>query len=94
MSVRCVCVHVYLETHIFWGKLLVDLTSVDTQSKEREIETYKRVQMLESAFKQSDICHKILENIERTRHLKTLPMVPFKTKDPPGMFRKLGVLLR
>lgn len=88
------CVHVYLETHMFWGKLLVDLTSVDTQSREREVETYKRVQMLESAFKESDFYHKILENIERTRHLKTLPMVPFKTKDPPGMFCKLGVLLR
>ncbi|XP_034370269.1 ATP-binding cassette sub-family G member 5 [Arvicanthis niloticus] len=72
----------------------MDLTSVDTQSREREIETYKRVQMLESAFKKSDICHKILENIERVRHLKTLPMVPFKKKDPPGMFCKLGVLLR
>lgn len=72
----------------------MDLTSVDTQSREREIETYRRVQMLESAFKESAICHKILENIERTKHLKTLPMIPFKTKDPPGMFCKLGVLLR
>lgn len=81
-------------SHIFWEKLSVDLTSVDTQSREREIETYKRVQMLESAFKKSAICHKILENIERTKHLKTLPMIPFKTKDPPGMFCKLGVLLR
>lgn len=72
----------------------MDLTSVDTQSREREVETYKRVQMLESAFKKSAICHKILENIERTKHLKTLPMIPFKTKDPPGMFCKLGVLLR
>ncbi|XP_005077314.1 ATP-binding cassette sub-family G member 5 [Mesocricetus auratus] len=72
----------------------MDLTSVDTQSREREIETYKRVQMLESAFRDSAVCHKILENIERTKHLKTLPMIPFKTKDPPGMFCKLGVLLR
>lgn len=72
----------------------MDLTSVDTQSREREIETYKRVQMLECAFKESDIYHKILENIERARYLKTLPTVPFKTKDPPGMFGKLGVLLR
>lgn len=79
---------------IFWEKLLVDLTSVDTQSKEREIETYKRVQMIESAYKKSAICHKTLENIERTKHLKTLPMVPFKTKDSPGVFSKLGVLLR
>ncbi|XP_032095329.1 ATP-binding cassette sub-family G member 5 isoform X1 [Sapajus apella] len=72
----------------------MDLTSVDTQSKEREIETYKRVQMIESAYKKSAICHKTLENIERTKHLKTLPMVPFKTKDSPGVFSKLGVLLR
>ncbi|XP_012611866.1 ATP-binding cassette sub-family G member 5 [Microcebus murinus] len=72
----------------------MDLTSVDTQSKEREIETYKRVQMIESAYKMSAICHKTLENIERTKHLKTLPTVPFKTKDSPGVLSKLGVLLR
>uniref|UniRef100_A0A8C9DHS9 ATP binding cassette subfamily G member 5 n=1 Tax=Prolemur simus TaxID=1328070 RepID=A0A8C9DHS9_PROSS len=72
----------------------MDLTSVDTQSKEREIETYKRVQMIESAYKTSAICHKTLENIERTKNLKTLPMVPFKTKDSPGVLAKLGVLLR
>ncbi|XP_029793123.1 ATP-binding cassette sub-family G member 5 isoform X1 [Suricata suricatta] len=72
----------------------MDLTSVDTQSKEREIETYKRVQMIESAYKESAIYHKTLENIERARHLKTLPMVPFKTKESPGALSKLGVLLR
>ncbi|XP_014447639.1 ATP-binding cassette sub-family G member 5 isoform X2 [Tupaia chinensis] len=72
----------------------MDLTSVDTQSKEREIETYKRVQMIESAYKESAICRRTLENIERTKHLKTLPMVPFKTKDSPGALCKLGVLLR
>ncbi|XP_004400221.1 PREDICTED: ATP-binding cassette sub-family G member 5 [Odobenus rosmarus divergens] len=72
----------------------MDLTSVDTQSKEREIETCKRVQMIESAYKESAIYRKTLENIERTKHLKTLPMVPFKTKDSPGALSKLGVLLR
>ncbi|XP_008590328.1 PREDICTED: ATP-binding cassette sub-family G member 5 [Galeopterus variegatus] len=72
----------------------MDLTSVDTQSKEREIKTYQRVQMIESAYKESAICHKTLENIERTKHLKTLPMVPFKTKESPGALSKLGVLLR
>ncbi|KAM5316042.1 ATP-binding cassette sub-family G member 5 isoform 1-T1 [Glossophaga mutica] len=72
----------------------MDLTSVDTQSKEREIETYRRVQMIESAYKESAIYHKILEHIERTKHLKTLPMVPFKTKDSPGTLPKLCVLLR
>uniref|UniRef100_A0A8C0LPD4 ATP binding cassette subfamily G member 5 n=1 Tax=Canis lupus dingo TaxID=286419 RepID=A0A8C0LPD4_CANLU len=72
----------------------MDLTSVDTQSKERELETYKRVQMIESAYKESAIYRQTLENIERTKHLKTLPMVPFKTKDSPGALSKLGVLLR
>ncbi|XP_005390995.1 PREDICTED: ATP-binding cassette sub-family G member 5 [Chinchilla lanigera] len=72
----------------------MDLTSVDPQSKEREIETYKRVQMLESSYKESAICRRILENIERTKRLKALPTVPFKTKDIPGTLCKLGVLLR
>ncbi|XP_048208979.1 ATP-binding cassette sub-family G member 5 isoform X2 [Perognathus longimembris pacificus] len=72
----------------------MDLTSVDTQSKEREIETYKRVQLFESAFRESSIYQKTLDHIERTKHLKTLPKVPFKTKDPPGALCKLGVLLR
>ncbi|XP_016059571.1 PREDICTED: ATP-binding cassette sub-family G member 5 [Miniopterus natalensis] len=72
----------------------MDLTSVDTQSKEREMETYKRVQMIESAYRESAIYHKILENIERTKHLKTVQMVPFKTRDSPGALSKLCVLLR
>ncbi|XP_062933837.1 ATP-binding cassette sub-family G member 5 [Cynocephalus volans] len=72
----------------------MDLTSVDTQSKEREIKTYQRVQMIESAYRESAICHKTLENIERTKHLRTLPMVPFKTRESPGALSKLGVLLR
>lgn len=76
------------------GKILVDLTSLDTQIKEREMETYRRVQMIESAYKESAVYHKILEHIERTKHLKTLPMVPFKTKDSPGALPKLCVLLR
>uniref|UniRef100_H0W9I0 ATP binding cassette subfamily G member 5 n=1 Tax=Cavia porcellus TaxID=10141 RepID=H0W9I0_CAVPO len=72
----------------------MDLTSVDFQSKEREIETYKQVHRLESAYKESAICRRTLENIERTKCLKNLPMVPFKTKDLPGTLCKLGVLLR
>ncbi|XP_060165107.1 ATP-binding cassette sub-family G member 5 isoform X2 [Globicephala melas] len=72
----------------------VDLTSVDTQNKEREIETYKRVQMIESAYKESAMYRKTLEDIERTKHLKTLPVIPFKTKDSPGALSKLCVLLR
>ncbi|XP_047638123.1 ATP-binding cassette sub-family G member 5 isoform X1 [Phacochoerus africanus] len=72
----------------------MDLTSVDTQSKEREIETYRRVQLIESAYKESAIYRKTLEDIERTKHLKTLPMIPFKTRDSPGVLSKLWVLLR
>lgn len=80
--------------YFFWGKILVNLTSVDTQSKEGEMETYRRVQMIESAYKKSAVYQKILENIERTKHLKTLPMVLFKTKNSPGALSKLCVLLR
>lgn len=67
---------------------------MDTQNKEREIETYKRVQMIESAYKESAMYRKTLEDIERTKHLKTLPVIPFKTKDSPGALSKLCVLLR
>ncbi|XP_054423173.1 ATP-binding cassette sub-family G member 5 [Pteronotus mesoamericanus] len=72
----------------------MDLTSVDTQTKEREMETYRRVQMIESAYKESAIYHEILEHIERKKHLKTLSMVPFKAKNSPGALSKLCVLLR
>ncbi|XP_020856968.1 ATP-binding cassette sub-family G member 5 [Phascolarctos cinereus] len=72
----------------------MDLTSVDTQSKEREIETYKRVQLIGSAYKTSVIYQQTLENIKRVKHLQTLPPVPFKTKDSPGTLTKLGILLR
>ncbi|XP_004686302.1 PREDICTED: ATP-binding cassette sub-family G member 5 [Condylura cristata] len=72
----------------------MDLTSVDTQSKEREVETYKRVHMIEASYKESAIYHKTLGNIERTKHLKTLPRIPFKTKDSPGALSKLWVLVR
>ncbi|XP_051831147.1 ATP-binding cassette sub-family G member 5 [Antechinus flavipes] len=72
----------------------MDLTSVDTQSKEREIETYKRVQLIESAYKTSVIYQQTLENIKKVKHLKTLPPVPFKTKNSPGTLTKLGILLR
>lgn len=80
--------------YVFWENILVDLTSVDTQSKEREMETYKRVQLIGSAYRESAIYHKTLETIERTKHLRTLPMVPFKTRDSPGTLSKLCVLLR
>ncbi|XP_074844638.1 ATP-binding cassette sub-family G member 5 [Carettochelys insculpta] len=72
----------------------VDLTSVDTQSKERELETYRRVNIIASAYKNSEIFHKTVETIERTKHMKDLPTIPFKNKDSPSAVSKLWILLR
>ncbi|NXI70033.1 ABCG5 protein, partial [Anseranas semipalmata] len=72
----------------------VDLTSVDTRSKERELETYSRVQVITSAYKNSEIFSKVLAAIERTRCMKELPPIPFKNKDSPSAFSKLWILLR
>ncbi|XP_069708763.1 ATP-binding cassette sub-family G member 5 [Phaenicophaeus curvirostris] len=72
----------------------VDLTSVDTRSKERELETYSRVQVIVAAYKNSEIFSKVLAAIERTRCMKELPPIPFKTKDSPSAFYKLWILLR
>ncbi|NXC19780.1 ABCG5 protein, partial [Corythaeola cristata] len=72
----------------------VDLTSVDTRSKERELETYRRVQVIVSAYKNSEIFIKELAAIERTKSVKELPPIPFKNKDSPSAFYKLWILLR
>ncbi|NXN09185.1 ABCG5 protein, partial [Indicator maculatus] len=72
----------------------VDLTSVDTRSKERELETYNRVQVIASAYKNSEIFTKVLAAIERTKYMKELPPIPFKNKDSPSDFFKLWILLR
>ncbi|XP_035418794.1 ATP-binding cassette sub-family G member 5 [Cygnus atratus] len=72
----------------------VDLTSVDTRSKERELETYSRVQVITSAYKNSEIFSKVLAAIERTRCMKDRPPIPFKNKDSPGAFSKLWILFR
>uniref|UniRef100_A0A8B9IET6 ATP binding cassette subfamily G member 5 n=1 Tax=Anser cygnoides TaxID=8845 RepID=A0A8B9IET6_ANSCY len=72
----------------------VDLTSVDTRSKERELETYSRVQVITSAYKNSEIFSKVLTAIERTRCMKDRPPIPFKNKDSPGAFSKLWILFR
>ncbi|NXI54136.1 ABCG5 protein, partial [Chloroceryle aenea] len=72
----------------------VDLTSVDTRSKERELETYSRVQVIVSAYKNSEIFSKVLAAIERTKSMKELPPIPFKNKDSPSAFCKLWILLR
>nr|XP_032630912.1 LOW QUALITY PROTEIN: ATP-binding cassette sub-family G member 5 [Chelonoidis abingdonii] len=72
----------------------VDLTSVDTQSKERELETYRRVHIIASAYKNSEIFRKTLEAIERTKRMKDLPAIPFKSKDSSSAVSKLWILLR
>ncbi|XP_051471574.1 ATP-binding cassette sub-family G member 5 isoform X2 [Apus apus] len=72
----------------------VDLTSVDTRSKERELETYSRVQVIVSAYKNSEIFSKVLAVIEKTKCMKELPPIPFKNKDSPSAFYKLWILLR
>ncbi|XP_065690876.1 ATP-binding cassette sub-family G member 5 [Patagioenas fasciata] len=72
----------------------VDLTSVDTRSKERELETYSRVQVIGSAYKNSEIFSEVLATIETTKCMKELPPIPFKNKDSPSTFYKLWILLR
>ncbi|NXN70182.1 ABCG5 protein, partial [Himantopus himantopus] len=72
----------------------VDLTSVDTRSKERELETYSRVHVIVSAYKNSEIFSKVLAAIEKTKCMKELPPIPFKNKDSPSAFYQLWILLR
>ncbi|XP_053792866.1 ATP-binding cassette sub-family G member 5 isoform X2 [Vidua chalybeata] len=72
----------------------VDLTSVDTRSKEHELKTYNRVQEFVSAYKNSVIFSKVLETIEKTKYMKELPPIPFKNKDSPSGFDQILILLR
>ncbi|NWV13252.1 ABCG5 protein, partial [Ptilonorhynchus violaceus] len=72
----------------------VDLTSVDTRSKERELETYSRVQEIVSAYRNSEIFSKVLAAIEKTKRMKELPPIPFKNKDSPSVFYQIWILLR
>ncbi|KAM4770873.1 ATP-binding cassette sub-family G member 5 [Rhinophrynus dorsalis] len=72
----------------------VDLTSVDTRSKERELETYGRSQSIVSAYRNSEHFHNTLELIETSRSTKKRKLIPFKRKEAPNEFTKLWVLLR
>ncbi|XP_061482109.1 ATP-binding cassette sub-family G member 5 [Rhineura floridana] len=73
----------------------VDLASVDTQSKERELETYSRVQTISSTFKSSEIFRRTLEAIEEAKcNVKELPPIPVKHKESPNGFFKLWILLK
>ncbi|KAJ7341147.1 hypothetical protein JRQ81_004933, partial [Phrynocephalus forsythii] len=72
----------------------VDLTSVDTQSQERQLETYSRVQTISSAYKHSDVFLRMLESIEESKcHVKELPPIPFKCEESPSALCKLRILL-
>lgn len=72
----------------------VDLTSVDTQSQERELETYKRVKTLEAAYRASAMYQQTLASIDGARGRDTRPPIPFKARDAPGALSRLCVLLR
>ncbi|XP_049640667.1 ATP-binding cassette sub-family G member 5 [Suncus etruscus] len=72
----------------------VDLTSVDTQSQERELDTYKRVKAIEAAYKASTVYRQVLASIEGAQAQDTRPDIPFKTRDAPGTLARLCILLR
>ncbi|NWZ38746.1 ABCG5 protein, partial [Brachypodius atriceps] len=72
----------------------VDLTSVDTRSKEHELETYSRVQEFVSAYRNSEIFSKVLAAIEKTKCMKELPPIPLKNRDSPSGFYQMLILLR
>ncbi|OCT77647.1 ATP-binding cassette sub-family G member 5 [Xenopus laevis] len=72
----------------------VDLTSVDTRSKERELETYSRSQSIASAYKNSDFYNNALEKIITSKKNRKEKLIPFKRKEAPSEFSKVCVLLR
>ncbi|MBN3298477.1 ABCG5 protein, partial [Amia calva] len=74
--------------------LYVDLTSVDTRSTEREVATYNRMHVITSAYQSSEIYRRMLEGVERSCQLLEKPPIPFKSKEAPSGFSKLGVLIR
>ncbi|XP_039594119.1 ATP-binding cassette sub-family G member 5 isoform X1 [Polypterus senegalus] len=72
----------------------MDLTSVDTRSTEREVETFDRVKAIRCAYEESDIYQRMLDNIEGARQQRERHPVPFKSKESPSDLCKLLVLLR
>ncbi|XP_060686872.1 ATP-binding cassette sub-family G member 5 [Hemiscyllium ocellatum] len=74
--------------------LYVDLTSVDTRSKEREIETYSRVQEISFSYQKSKIFNNVLENIEAAKREKESSSIPFKSRASPNTAAKLWILIR
>ncbi|XP_055495593.1 ATP-binding cassette sub-family G member 5 [Leucoraja erinacea] len=74
--------------------LYVDLTSVDTRSKEREIETYSRVQEISLSYQNSRIFNNALVNINAAKKEKQSASIPFKNTVSPNTFFKLWILIR
>ncbi|KAM8947522.1 ATP-binding cassette sub-family G member 5 [Pelodytes ibericus] len=72
----------------------VDLTSVDTRTKERELETYSRTQSIVSAYKNTENFQNTLEFIRLSKTSKERQAIPFKRKGTPNEFSKLWVLIR
>ncbi|XP_055986566.1 ATP-binding cassette sub-family G member 5 [Sorex fumeus] len=72
----------------------VDLTSVDTQSQERELETLRRVSAIGQAYRASAAYQQTLASIEGACSPDTRPAIPFKARDAPGALSRLCVLLR
>ncbi|XP_053568706.1 ATP-binding cassette sub-family G member 5 [Bombina bombina] len=72
----------------------VDLTSVDTRSKERELETYGRAQTIASAYRDSQQFQNTLNIIETAKKHQKRNCIPFKRKETPSECTKLWVLLR
>nr|XP_006638853.1 PREDICTED: ATP-binding cassette sub-family G member 5 isoform X1 [Lepisosteus oculatus]XP_015218807.1 PREDICTED: ATP-binding cassette sub-family G member 5 isoform X1 [Lepisosteus oculatus] len=74
--------------------LYVDLTSVDTRSKEREVATYNRMHVITSAYQSSEVYQRMLGRIEESCQVHDKTPIPFKSKESPSSFFKLWVLLR
>uniref|UniRef100_A0A8C5M667 ATP binding cassette subfamily G member 5 n=1 Tax=Leptobrachium leishanense TaxID=445787 RepID=A0A8C5M667_9ANUR len=71
----------------------VDLTSVDTRTKERELETYSRAQSIVSAYTNSENFQNTLDISRTSKISKQRQDIPFKRKESPNEFSKLWVLL-
>ncbi|XP_063775882.1 ATP-binding cassette sub-family G member 5 [Pseudophryne corroboree] len=72
----------------------VDLTSVDTRTKEREMDTYNRVHSIVSVYRDSENFQGTLESIESSKKSKEQKVIPLKRKETPSELSKLVVLLR
>ncbi|XP_059841698.1 ATP-binding cassette sub-family G member 5 isoform X3 [Hypanus sabinus] len=72
----------------------MDLTSVDTRSKEREIETYSRVQEISTSYQNSRIFNDALQLIDAAKKTKQLTSIRFKNTASPSILFKLWILIR